>query len=130
MTRQFHLDGQLVTYNEDRKIIKTTIEVPFFKAGKILSWSKRLGSPGIGFNHKIIAFVIKTKSYLCVHVGQEGADYWIKNDVLVDFINKNNTEYTAGKTIVSVIPWKLFTRYPILADEFKSKIKSMRLNNL
>jgi len=66
LTRQFHLDGQQLTYNEDRKIIKTTIEVPFYKA---------------------------------------------------------------GNTDVSVIPWKLFTRYPLLADEFKSKIKSMRLNN-
>ncbi len=120
MTRQFHLDGQLITYNEDRKIIKTTIEVPFFKAGKILSWNQELGSPGLGFNHKIIQYVIKTKSYLCVHVGQEGADYWIKNDVLVDFIKKNNTEYKAGKIDVSVIPWKLFTRYPNFAMEIKN----------
>lgn len=102
----------MVTYNEESKIFKTVIEQPFNKAGKILSWSDELGSPGLGFNHAIIQYVIKTGSYLCVHIGQEGSDYWIKNDVLVNFLKKNNTEYMAGKTPVSVVPWKLFTRYP------------------
>ena len=119
MTRIFNLDGQKVAYNEERKIVKTTIEVPFFKAGKILSWSQDLGSPGLGLNHKIIQYVLKTKSYLCIHVGQEGADYWIRNSVLVDFIKKNNTEYKAGKIDVTVISWKLFTRYPNFANEEK-----------
>lgn len=119
MTRIFNLDGQRVAYNEERKIVKTTIEVPFFKAGKILSWDQGLGSPGLGLNHKIIQYVLKTKSYLCIHVGQEGADYWIRNSVLVDFIKNNNTEYKAGKIDVTVISWKLFTRYPNFANEEK-----------
>ena len=115
MTRTFHLDGQKITYNDERKILKTIIEVPFYKAGIILSWDQRFGSPGLGLNHKIIQYVLKTKSYLCIHVGQEGSDYWIKYDALVDFIKNNNTEYKAGKIDVTVISWKLFTRYPNFA---------------
>lgn len=112
MTMQFHLGGQLITYNEERKIMKITIHEAFIKAGIKLNWDESFGSPGLGFNQKIIERVIKTGSYLCVHVEKQAADYWIKNDVLIDFIKKNNSEYRVSSTILNVIPWKLFTRYP------------------
>lgn len=119
MTEQFILGGQKITYNPENKILKITIQEAFIRAGIKLSWNESFGSPGLGFNQKIIERVIRTGAYLCVHVEKQSADYWIKNDVLIDFIKKNNSEYRVSSTILNVIPWKLFTRYPNFAMEMK-----------
>lgn len=110
MTHRFILDGQPLVYNAERKLGKTTIEEPFFKAGKILGWDPSCGSPGIGLNEKICEFIIKREATLIVHVASAGHDYWITWGYLVAFIKNNNVKYRVpGNKWVNVISWKSFS---------------------
>ena len=110
MTEFYNLDGQQIAYNPESKIVKTTINEPFFKASKILNWNKP--SPGLGLNRKIIDFVLKTKSRLIVHVTTSGHDYWIASDKLVEILKTHNTQYkVVGTTWLCVLPWKDFVGY-------------------
>lgn len=111
MTQILNFGGQKVVYNHETKIAKTTINEPFWSAGKQLGWNKADGTVGIGINQQIISFIMKTKATLIVHVATEGKDYWLKYDALKDFIEYNQTEWTTGNTKLNVISWKRFTRY-------------------
>ena len=115
MSGMMNLGGQQICFNSERKLIKTTINQPFYSAGKILKWHHSFGCVGLGLNHSIILFVVKTKSHLIIRVEQEQKEYWINYDRLDEFIRNNNTEYEAGgKKLVHVIPWSLCSRFPQL----------------
>jgi len=101
------LEGQMIKYSLETKIIKTTINEPFYKAGKILGWKG--STAGLGINHSIIKLVLKTKCRLIIHVATAGHDYWVTHDIIKHFIKNNNTEYKAGgKKFVTVLPWRIF----------------------
>jgi len=102
-----YLEGQKINLSMESKIIKTTINEPFYKAGKILGWKS--SSAGLGINHSIIKLVLKTKCRLIVHVASAGHDYHVSPDQIKHFIKNNNTEYKAGgKKFVTVLPWRIF----------------------
>ena len=114
----FHLAGQKVVYNSETKIAKTTIAEPFYKAGKILGWKNTKRTVGLGLNPKIVEFILKSRCTLIIHVAKDQKDYWLRPDVLSDFVKYNNTEYKAGgKLMVHVIPWELCTRYQITENK-------------
>ena len=114
MSGMMNLGGQQIFFNAERKLAKTTINQPFYKAGKILNWHNSFGSVGLGLNKQIISFIIKTKSYLIIRVEEESKEYFINYDKIKEFIDHNNTLYKAGKVTVHVIPWSLTTRFPEL----------------
>lgn len=106
----FPLDGQEITYIEDKKVVRFSIHTPFEKAGHILGWNiDEFGSWGLGINHAIIKFIERSKSTLVIHIDSAGYDCLIKYDTLIQFIKNHNNEYKAGgKKIVHVIPIKIF----------------------
>ena len=109
MTQQLLLEGQKVVYNPETKIAKTTIKEPFISAGKKLHWE--FTSPGIGLNLHLIEFVLKTKCTLIVFVESADHDYWLKNDVLLQFLKDHETNYKIRNTVLKIIPWELFNRF-------------------
>lgn len=102
-----NLDGEPVIYNPDLKVLKVTIKEPFFSAGKILSWEP--ASAGLGFNEKIINFIIQHKLRLIVHVSTVGSDYWQSWDKIEDFLKNNNCDWKleTGRWL-KVISWRTF----------------------
>lgn len=110
MTRFFELAGQKVAYNNEAKILKTTIQEPFFAASKILKWEK--SSPGLGLNKEIIDFVILHKCRLIIHVASAGHDYWMNWDRVQQLQKMLNTEYrVGGSTWLCVLPWREFVGF-------------------
>ena len=110
MTSTFTIEGQKVVYNEDSKILKTTIEKPFMKASKILGWNE--ASPGLGINQIIVNLVIEHKCKLIVYVVSAEKDYWINWDHLEKFIKENNCDYKVSFNVwLKVIAWKQFVGY-------------------
>ena len=108
MTEFFNLDGQRIAFNPDAKIIKTTINEIFHKAGHILNWKVKIA--GIGFNKKIIEKVLRHNCTLIVFVEESDRDYFITCDKLKLFLLHNNHEYKTPKGVwVDVIPFDLFT---------------------
>jgi len=108
LTEFFILDSQRIAYNAERKIIKTMIEKPFYKAGKLLGWDGK--PPGLGFNKKLIELILRTNSTLIVFVEDHDRDYFLSPDKLKHFLLHNNHEYKTPKGVwVDVIPWSLFT---------------------
>lgn len=110
MTDFFELEGQRVVYNRETKIVKTTIDEPFFKASKILGWQTQ--SPGLGLNFSIINFVLKTQSRLVVHVKSAGHDYWITWDKIKQLLHSINCDYRVNNSKwLKVLPWREFVGY-------------------
>ena len=108
----FLLDGQEVTYIEDKKILRFAIHEPFWKAGQKLGWPTEFGSPGLGINHAIIKFIERSRCKLIIHIESESYDCIINYDFLKKFIFNHNNEYKAGgKKFVHVIPLKLCQGY-------------------
>ena len=110
MTECYILDGQKVIFNPEAKILKTTIEKPFFSAGRILGWKGK--TAGIGINKKIIEKVLRNNATLIVYVWDSDRDYFLRPDKLKQFLLHHNHEYLTPKKIwVDVIPWDLFTHH-------------------
>ena len=108
MTQQLNLEGQKVMYNHETKIAKTTINEPFMSAGKKFHWG--YSSPGIGLNLHLVELILKTKCILIVHVASTGHDYFLRHDVLLQFLRNHNTDYKIRNTVLKIVPWELFTR--------------------
>jgi hypothetical protein len=108
LTQFLTLEGQKVTYNEETKTLFLTIEEAFYSAGKLLGWERP--DPGIGLNTSIINFIKKYKCHLVIKVAEANHSYWIYYDTLMDFINKNNCDYTISGKTLKVISWKKFIR--------------------
>jgi len=104
-------EGQLIEYNHNSKVARTTIHEPFYSAGKKLGWKNK--SPGIGLNQTLIKFVLKTHCRLVVFVLSADRNYWITSEKLRDFMQRNNCDWkVAGNTWLKVFDWKLFTYKP------------------
>lgn len=104
----FSYQTQKLDYNHDTKTAYTTIDEPFYSAGKKLGWSENV--PGLGFNLHIISFVLKTKCTLVVKVGTTGHEYFIQEDRLREFLINNNCEYEKSGVQLRVISFKKFIR--------------------
>jgi len=108
-------EGQEIEYSLASHVVRTTIEEPFYKAGKIFGWEGR--TPGLGINDKIIKFLKKMKSVLIVHVSSANEDYWINYPTLKNWIDNNNCQYRVrNNVIVYVIPWNLFKKKLMIGD--------------
>ncbi len=109
MALQYHTATQNFRYNPELKIVKTSIDEPFYSASKKLGWKEQ--SPGIGINEEIIKIVLKTNSILIVYLVSTEHDYFIKPDVIKQFMKNNAVEYRVGQgTIVIVLPLRKFKR--------------------
>lgn len=104
----FSYQSQKLDYNHNTKTAFTSIDTPFYSAGKQLGWSESV--PGLGFNLHIISFVLKTKCTLVVHVNNTGHDYFIQEDKLRDFLMNNNCNYIKSGVELRVISFKKFIR--------------------
>jgi hypothetical protein len=102
------LESQEIQYNPSIKTAFTTINEPFYSAGKKLGWKK--SEPGIGLNQSIIDFVMKRQCHLVVKIGVSNVQYWIYYDRLKQFMADNNCKYTVSGKTLTVISWKLFVR--------------------
>jgi len=106
------IDGQAVFHNPELKHMKMTIQEPFISAGKKFNWGYR--SPGLGFNLRIIEFVLKHKLTMIVFVKSVKKSYFIRNDVLLEFLKTHNTDYKIRNTVLKIVPFELFI--PIILD--------------
>lgn len=110
------LKGQKILYNHEKKVAIIEIMEPFYKAGKIFDWKDKK-TPGLGINTDIVNFVIKRKATLLIKVKSTGNTYWLRNDLLADFISKTPCNYKVGEnTWVNVIPWEMCTRQRTYAE--------------
>jgi len=108
MALEYHVSTQSFKYNPEAKIIKTTIDEPFYSASKKLGWQEQ--SPGIGINEKILNIVLKTHSVLIVYLVSADHDYFMKWDAIKQFIKDNNVDYKVKDTWLKVLPLKKFKR--------------------
>lgn len=111
---EFNLGGQEVLFNDETKVLILNIVEPFYTAGKILSWSKELGTAGFGINKEILKFVIERRLKLLIRCDRsEQKEYWINFDGLVYFLKTANTEYFTHGMWLHLFPWKLFHSKPV-----------------
>jgi len=103
------LDGQKINYNSESKIMATTIETPFFSAGKKLGW--RWQPQAVGLNLKVIQFLLSTKFTLVVYIEHYHHSYFFPYDKLKDYLQNNECDYKIRDTVLKVIPIELFTSY-------------------
>lgn len=106
---QIVLDTQKINYNPEKKIAVTTIESPFMGAGYKLGWKWR--PQGIGLNLRVIQFLLSTKFTLVVYIEKFHTTYFLKHDVLFEYLRDNECDWKIKNTIVKVIPIDLLTVY-------------------
>lgn len=100
----FH--GQKIEYDEEKRLVKTSIQEPFWTASKKLGW--KIKSAGLGFNTDILDFIISNKYNLQVMVESANHEYIIPYETLKNFIDNNHTYYHKTGVDLGVIPWRLF----------------------
>jgi len=112
---KINFQGQEIQYSLSTHTVRTTIDEPFYKAGKIFGWEGK--TPGLGINEKIIKFVKKIRATLIVHVSSANEDYWINFPTLKNFIDNNNCQYRVrNNVLVYVINWQLFRKKLVIGD--------------
>ena len=105
------LDTQIVNINSEKRIAVTTIEKPFMSAGKKLGW--RWQPQGVGLNLKLIQLLLSTKFTLVLYIEYYNATYYMRHDVLFEYLRDNECDYKIKDTILKVIPIELFTTYEV-----------------
>jgi|APSaa5957512535_1039671.scaffolds.fasta_scaffold00325_72 hypothetical protein len=107
---QVILDTQKIVYNPQSKIAVTTIDEPFYSAGKnIPGWKWK--PQAIGLNLRVIQFVLASNFTLVIYVDKYRHSYRITSDQLKQYIDNNNCDYKIKNTILKVIPIDLLTSF-------------------
>lgn len=112
-------DGQTIKINHESKVVMMKINEPFFKAGKLLGWIEQYGSPGFGFNKKIINYVIKNKMKLLIRSDtlSDKKEYWTVYDKISWFVSNHKTHYTIKGIELIILPLKFFNSKPVFGAE-------------
>jgi len=104
-----NLAGQEIIINEFNNLVKITIDSPFQDPSyRMPQWDFHCSAFGI--NNKIIEFVMMKKMRLFVHCNEDGKDYIIDYDKLVDFLERYDVGYVVKDVKLKIIPIKYFRK--------------------
>ena len=107
MTQDLLFDGQKATYNSESKILLTSIDDPFYAAGKkIPDWEWK--APGFGLNLRLIDFILKHKCNLMINNVAWGSTHRIEFNRLLSFLQQYNTDYKIRNTVLKIVPIEIF----------------------
>lgn len=104
-----NLAGQEIIINEFNNLVKITIDSPFQDPSyKMPQWDFHCS--GFGINNKIIDFVLMKKMRLFIHCNEDGKDYIIDYDKLIDFLERYDVDYIVKETKLKILPIKYFRK--------------------
>lgn len=107
-------NGQEMIFNKNSKVVIIELRKKFNYAGRIFNWGLGYSNEGFGINSNIIQFVLGTKSKLLIHyqTSETNTEYWIKWDLIQEFIKSHNHIKNIENVKIINVPVSLFQNKP------------------